>query len=46
MEGEKWRDSLNFFYPKISLTVVLLNPDLSFFENTVIPDQLAPRGAL
>ena len=31
---------LDFFY-KTLLTLVLLNPDLSFFEDTVDKDQLA-----
>ena len=29
-----------------NLTLVLLNPDLSFFESTVDPDQLAPDKAI
>ena len=28
-----------------SLTLVLLNPDMSFFANNVDPDQLASEGA-
>ena len=33
------------FFPWF-LTIVLLNPDLSFFKNTVDPDQLASDEAI
>ena len=42
--NQMWRLNYNDFF-SIS-TLVLLNPDLSIFENTVDPDQLASDEAI
>ena len=47
-----WNTEFQNHVPEISkqnqenLTLVLLNPDLSFFENAVDPDQMASEEAI